>query len=459
MVDPLSLAAGIIAVLDLSAKVVKYVKVVKDGSSERTQLLKDIINIQGSLYSLQSHVELSSPEDPWTRAVQELNKPGGPLEIYRAALERLLNKLDPPLYTKKRTVLKRVGSSMSWPFRTEEIVSILATIERQQRLFNLAISLDSMSLNRAIRAEVQDNKMMHRVMTSDMKQATADIRKILEKPRSETEIKILEWLSTMQPQKTHSDISSRRTPGTGEWVKATESFKNWLEDNDTSNVLSCSGIPSSGKTFIASMVIDYLNDFVIDKQSKAAYVYCDYKSPEKDPKQALLRLAAGLLRQFMASEERLPAALIDIYNQTNRSGESLQASRLEDVLITYCNEHSTYIIIDALDEFGHAGGRHLFLKFLKNLEATSTRMFYTTRPGQKDIEKHLRGHPQIHVEASESDIIEFLNQRIDERMEEEEELEELLTSKFREEIISTLVRRAHGMSAGPLYVRQAFCDS
>ncbi|KAG8531785.1 uncharacterized protein KY384_003421 [Bacidia gigantensis] len=446
MADGLSLVASIIAVLELSGKVLRYAKAVKDGAGERAQLLKDLINIQGSLNSLRSHIELSEPTDPWLRAIQDLAQPSGPLETYKAALERLLNKLDPTNDdVRKRNLFKKAASSLAWPFQTGEVTNILATIERQQRLFNLALSLDSMTLTRAIKADLHDNKMIQRVMTSDLKQTRTDIQEILDISRNRAENEVLEWLSILQPQKNHSDISSRRTSGTGEWIKETKQFDEWFKKLGPSNVLWCSGIPGSGKTYISSMIIDFLKKVTIGEQGAVAFIYCDYHLLERDLEKDLSNITGALLRQLLATEARLPTALIDLYKQTSRSTKALRLDKLQEILISLCNERPRYIVIDALDEYGHTGDRQAFLKLLKRLEATQAMLFYTTRPDQKDIAKHLKFRPHIQVEASESDITEFLNQQINDRIEEEEELEDLLTRDFRNEIISTLVSRANGM--------------
>ena len=443
--DGLSVAASIMAVLDLTAKVIKYAKEAKDASTERNTLLKDVINVKGTLQSLQSHVEVSDPNEPWMRAVQDLTKPGGPLEVYKAALERLLEKLSPPHIDGKRALVKRLGSSLVWPFQAGEVSQILATIERQQRLFDLAISLDSMALTRAIHADAQDNKRIHRVMTSDLQQARSEIHRILEESRTETEIKVLESLSTLRPREQHADISRRRAPNTCEWVTESRVFKDWLYGSSSSNVIWCSGIPGSGKTFVTSMVIDYLDSIANEHDRVTAYVYCDYKTHQKQPDQAPLGIAGALLRRFLSVEERLPSRLVDLYHRNMRAGSALPMSTIEDLLVDYCQSRLSYIVIDALDESGLPDVRRDLLRLFKRLENTRSRLFFTTRPGQRDIERYLKGQPYIPIEATASDITRFLNGRIDERMEEEEELEDLLSKELRKDIISTLVQRSHGM--------------
>lgn len=443
--DGLSVAASIIAVLDLTAKVIKYAKEAKDASTERDRLLKDIINIKGSLHSLQSHLEISDPNEPWMRAVQGLTKPGGPIEIYKSTLEHLLEKLSPSHVVGKRSLVRRFGTSLVWPFQAGEIAEILATIGRQQQLFDLAISLDSIALTRAIHADAQDSKRIHRVMTSDLQQARSEIHQILEESRTQTEIQVLESLSTMRPREQHADISLRRAPDTCKWIEENTTFVDWLRGSGSSNVIWCTGIPGSGKTFVTSRVIDLIDSIANEQGTVTAYVYCDYKAHQKQPAQAPSSIAGALLRQFMVVEKQLPSSLVDLYHHNMRNGSAIQMSSLEELLVDYCRDHSTYIVIDALDESGPPDIRRALLRFLRKLESTRSRLFFTTRPGQKDIDRFLKGRPCIPVEATASDITRFLNGRIDERIEEEEDFENLISVELREDIISTLVQRSCGM--------------
>jgi len=65
---------------------------------------------------------------------------------------------------------------------------------------------------------------------------------------------ILAWLSTLEPQRRHHDIRTRRADEVGDWLLQTEEYRNWsggirAGDSDGS-ALFCHGGPGVGKTFI-----------------------------------------------------------------------------------------------------------------------------------------------------------------------------------------------------------------
>jgi hypothetical protein len=68
----------------------------------------------------------------------------------------------------------------------------------------------------------------------------------------DTETKILEWLSTLQPQTKHHEVCSRRLPDTGEWLLEREEFRSGCNEAQSKNVLWCHGIPGAGKTVLTS---------------------------------------------------------------------------------------------------------------------------------------------------------------------------------------------------------------
>lgn len=47
----------------------------------------------------------------------------------------------------KKKKLKELGRNLTWPFRKEEIKSLLSALERQKSLFNLALQNDSLCVS------------------------------------------------------------------------------------------------------------------------------------------------------------------------------------------------------------------------------------------------------------------------------------------------------------------------
>jgi len=138
MADPLSIAASIIAVLQLTGTVIGYINDTKDAGEERKRILNETKNIHYLLYLLKDNVERPQWDDTWLETMRSFSAPEGPLEQFKLELERLASKLKPT------AGLKKIGKALTWPFQKEEVKDILAGIERQKSLFGLALQNDHM---------------------------------------------------------------------------------------------------------------------------------------------------------------------------------------------------------------------------------------------------------------------------------------------------------------------------
>jgi len=69
---------------------------------------------------------------------------------------------------------------------------------------------------------------------------------------SEESLRIQAWLSPLEPDARHQDVSNRRLDGVGEWVLQKNEFESWRESQDSSvnPTLLCYGNQGAGKTYI-----------------------------------------------------------------------------------------------------------------------------------------------------------------------------------------------------------------
>jgi hypothetical protein len=92
--DPLSVTASVIAILQLTGEVIKYLNDVKDAPKECQQCTIETSNLQNLLINLRYRLEQGQTGDPWFTAVRTPNVEHGPLDQYKQALEQLQSKVD-----------------------------------------------------------------------------------------------------------------------------------------------------------------------------------------------------------------------------------------------------------------------------------------------------------------------------------------------------------------------------
>lgn len=136
--DPLSIAASTIAVIQLAANVIQYIIDAKDAGDDRQRILYEITSVHGFLYLLKNKAEQPQWDETFFETMKSLNAFRGPLEQFKIVLERLATKLRPT------QGLKKFGKALTWPFQKQEIEDILSSIERQKSLFSLALQNDHM---------------------------------------------------------------------------------------------------------------------------------------------------------------------------------------------------------------------------------------------------------------------------------------------------------------------------
>jgi Cdc6-like AAA superfamily ATPase len=193
----------------------------------------------------------------------------------------------------------------------------------------------------------------------------------------ESRKKILDWLSPIDYAELQSDTFRKHQKGTGEWFLKFTPFIEWLKGKK--KTLFCSGIPGTGKTMIASIVVNLLKTSFPDDKTGKAFVYCIYKRQDNQEVDDLL---ASLLGQLAVWQSIVPKSIRELYYK-HQQGEKPRLSRNEirealcDIVKTYSR---TFIIIDALDECKTDRIRNELLSEVYKLqEISDTRLMVTFR--------------------------------------------------------------------------------
>lgn len=135
--DPLSVTASIIAVLQLSAKVLEYLNGVKDASKDRAKCAIEASNVHSLLMNLRFRLE-ESTDASWNTAVRALGVENGPLDQFKQALEALQTHMT------NGGRLQQAGKALVWKLKRAEMDSILLRIERLKTLVGIALQMDSL---------------------------------------------------------------------------------------------------------------------------------------------------------------------------------------------------------------------------------------------------------------------------------------------------------------------------
>jgi hypothetical protein len=137
--DPLSLTASIIAILQLTSTVINYLNDVKNASKDQARCATEASNVYCLLTNLKYRLEEAKSENAsWHTAVRLLNVANGPLDQYRSALEQLQSKVTKA----SASGLQKTVRALVWKFSKDEVHDILSRIERLKSLTQIALEMD-----------------------------------------------------------------------------------------------------------------------------------------------------------------------------------------------------------------------------------------------------------------------------------------------------------------------------
>ena len=141
IMDPLSITASIIAVIQLTGTVVSavygYRKDVKNAPEDAAKIIQDLIGLSQTLEKLLQLIEQErSAKTAQLSSVEALLKPDGPLDSCQKTLQHLYTKLQP------EHGWRGVKQSLVWPLKKDYVRSTLDDIAAAKATIGLALIVD-----------------------------------------------------------------------------------------------------------------------------------------------------------------------------------------------------------------------------------------------------------------------------------------------------------------------------
>ncbi|KAF1362416.1 hypothetical protein EJ07DRAFT_163659 [Lizonia empirigonia] len=382
--DPLSVTASIIAILQLMLKVCEALSDARDAATDRSQFTTDISNLSNLLVALLSRLDESSA-DPWHANVRAMGGKDNLLYQYRVALEQLKDKIS------AGHGMKKMATILLWKYIKDDAEHILLRLGRLQSLVQIALEMDHFKLSQAIESRVSS-------LQDDNKNIKGGVDAIRQNQDLQRHRLIMDWLSSDDFPAQHADFVARRQADTGLWFLHSPEFTEWV--HGASKTLFCPDIPGAGKTMMAAIAVDHLHSTVQTPDVGVAYLYCNFK---RRVDQIAPNLLAAILKQLVQGRPSIAQPLSSLYDHHQPRGTRLSLeetlSALQSVLAAYSK---VYLVIDALDE-------------CPNRDRNSKRdlRLMTTSRAIPDIAEEFKDMPRVEVRASEADVKRYVVGQID----------------------------------------------
>ncbi|KAL1959071.1 hypothetical protein VTO42DRAFT_2857 [Malbranchea cinnamomea] len=220
---------------------------------------------------------------------------------------------------------------------------------------------------------------------------------------------IAEWLTPVNVLQRQMEILDIRHPGTGKWLLELDTFRDWLSGKQ--KTLFCCGIPGSGKTVLASLVIDHLTRSW-DHNVAIAGVYC--RSPDH-LQRTPGNLIAEILKQLILCQRRpgpLSREIQNLYETNVRNKTIPSFDKFVAVLRTELSRFKrAFIVVDGLDAL--SVNEETLSRFVNGLTSLGAHVnvMITSRP-HIDVGRIVKNAVRVDIKASNADIRKYLTERI-----------------------------------------------
>ncbi|KAF8207721.1 ankyrin repeat-containing domain protein [Mycena galopus ATCC 62051] len=370
MADPLGTIATILQLVQTVIDIRNHIEDFRNAPREQQKLLMEMDALCPLLEELKTRIAGHKADG----IVKQMN---GPLVLFKLTMQQFTEKFQP-----ESGLFSEFSKRLRWTVRDkQEAKEYLVKFEQFKSLLNSWLLIN-----------LWDIAQQHRQDDSAM---------LLAAERTE----IIDWLCPINFFLRHADISRVRQEGTGLWLLSHPGFQEWK--SGWRRTLWCRGIPGSGKTVLASMVVDHLRAEYEKQSIGVASIYLDHKEAEN---QSPAKLLFGLWRQLVIGKD-VGSLAERVYRQHRERGTTPTLNEVSEVLRFGIEKYSkVFLIVDAIDEYPEVP-RRILVRHLSRSGSTVYMMVTSRHNITPDT-----SFPSLEIldiRAMQEDIREYVDAQID----------------------------------------------
>ena len=273
-------------------------------------------------------------------------------------------------------------------------------------------------------------------------------------------LQLLHWLSPVPFSSHHKRHSERRIPSSGRWLLNHDQYLRW-RNTSSSSIFLLHGIIGSGKTSLASAVVDSFLRECSGQASSApmAYFYCTRNSAEAERsnpdeimrsilRQLTVRHESSFITQegvFQEYERRQAVAKVDGFEITR-----LRVADCVRLILETTADNPATIVVDAVDEIDPSS-RHVLLSALIQIiqDSQSVVKVFVTSRDDSNVLAILSDSDAVALrikgEYNRKDMEDFVCQEVSFAIQNRRLLNGNISESLRQELMDVLVAGAGEM--------------
>ncbi|KAK6356097.1 hypothetical protein TWF718_000472 [Orbilia javanica] len=360
--DGLSAAASVIAVIDVSAKLLgvlgKYYKDVKGAKADIQQLTKQVESLHGVLENIQTLIE--GKDETKIPGIQPLKDS---LVLCKSQEQELLDQLP-----EQRTTL-RFSRSLKWPFKGPRIKEILIALESSKTTLSNSLVSSNLTISIGTREEVE-------TANAGIKAAELqEKRKFLQNLEAEGAA-----FNSHKQQHDPKCLENTR-------IDVLKAIESWATHDDSPGIFWLRGMAGTGKSTISRTIAESLS---ANKTLGASFFFSRGDGDRGRATKFVTTIASQLASHIAPFEESLHKTInqlgstnipdLDFRSQWSK----LVINPLSESSFSSGSKQIIILVIDALDECGREEDARLIVDLLRSnvsiSQSVELRTYITSRP-------------------------------------------------------------------------------
>ncbi|EXJ72482.1 uncharacterized protein A1O5_04987 [Cladophialophora psammophila CBS 110553] len=433
--EAIGVGASLVQIINAAVASIDYLRQVRVSSNERRKLSDEATALRGLLLQLGEKLnQAEQRSNGGSVGTRLLSGPSGQLAVLGNSLSELTARLGQsvPQANSVRYKFQVIQQKFAWPSERKRCMETLECIERTKTFVLLALQQDMVSATWDITRQTDAIPLIHHESIATGERVLG----LTSKLNATERLAIVAWLSPLNFYVTQKDILSRWEKETCRDVLQAAEFEAWASGIGTH--LWCWGIPGSGKTMQAAVIVQHLRQLFPDEsKTKVAGVFFDYKNKAL---QTPANVLASIWMQI-ANHEEIDQHVAQLYHRNILKGTNPSIEEVSEVLRMELSKHEKILlVIDAVDEGDHESTLKVFDELTRCMAVMN---ILATSRHRKPSLFHFQGCPLYQILCSEPDLRVY----VESRLQQEPMLQRHLANSptLHEDIKRSVLEKSSGM--------------